>query len=101
MSGGMMILKAWGRITYRMACRKLSPHALEASSWVLGMEKMPDRISSAIKAEVYTVREMTPAANSKSRAYSHLLTSSGRIASEPKYQKKIWTSSGVFRKNSV
>src|SRR3990172_12069656 len=46
------------------------------------------------------VRAITPAANSKSWATSQSFTARGRILYEPKYQKKIWTSRGVLRKNS-
>src|SRR5660397_219007 len=46
------------------------------------------------------VRAITAAANSKFWRTSQSFTAWGRILYEPKYQKKIWTSRGVLRKNS-
>src|SRR3989339_1328469 len=46
------------------------------------------------------VRAITAAANSKSWRTIQSFTAWGRILYEPKYQKKIWTSRGVLRKNS-
>jgi len=46
------------------------------------------------------VRAIAADANSKSCRTSQSFTAWGRILYEPKYQKKICTSSGVLRKNS-
>ena len=45
---GMILRKAWGRITLVMVCQWFMPMALAPSVWPGSMEMMPPRTDSAI-----------------------------------------------------
>ena len=90
-----------GRITYRYDWATVRPEATEASSWVRGMDWMPERSTSEKRAPLYTPSAHTAAQNSSPWPNSHSCTAAGRIGGTPKYQKNIQTRSGTFRKNST
>ncbi|MNL46682.1 hypothetical protein D3C87_1694180 [compost metagenome] len=50
--GGMITRKACGRITRRSTCLRGRPRAPAASHWPLLTAWMPERTTSAMKAEV-------------------------------------------------
>ncbi|MNN80101.1 hypothetical protein D3C81_1968020 [compost metagenome] len=60
---GVAILMAWGKITWNMVWLYVRPVARAASLCPLGMDWIPARIHSAIKAAVYTVRPKVPDTN--------------------------------------
>src|SRR5438093_13726352 len=100
-SGGTISLSATGRITSRYDCHTESPIATDASNWVRGIDWMPERITSDMRAPWYTPSANIPAQNSAPWSKSQSCTPRGNSGGTPKYQKNIQTSSGTFLKNSA
>src|SRR3990172_8458991 len=100
-AGGMMRRRAMGIMTERYASTTDSPVETAASSCVLGIDWIPARMTSDIRAPWYTLRPTTADQNSAPWRFSHSWADRGRIWGAPKYQKKSQTSSGTLRKNST
>ena len=63
-SGGMITLNAWGKITRLSTCPVFNPMDMAASRWPLLTDWIPARTTSATKAAVYSTKPSSRAINS-------------------------------------
>ena len=96
-----MSRSAMGRMISRYAWPTVSPIATDASNCVRGIARMPARITSDMRAPVYTPSAITAAQNSTPWLKTQSCTPRGSSGGTPKYQKNIHTSNGTLRKNST
>ncbi len=108
--GGMITRIAWGRTTRRITCGRPMPRAWAASVWPCSTEMIPARTISAMYAA-----SLRPSPRMTARKGEMILLVVPTHCSEVKgipilivdrmeamlNQKKIWTSTGVPRKNQM
>src|SRR5207302_8572370 len=83
-AGGTMSRSAMGTMTRRYAWNVVSPIATAASNWVFGIDWMPERMTSDMRAPWQTPSATIPAQNSAPWSNSHSRTTSGRRGGTPK-----------------
>src|SRR5919204_3742407 len=85
-AGGTISRSATGRMMSRYAWKVVSPMATEASNWVRGIDWMPERMTSEMRAPWYTPSASVPAQNSAPWLKSQSCTPRGSSGGPPKYQ---------------
>src|SRR5260370_18704359 len=94
-AGGTMSRSAMGTMTSRYAWNVVRPMATDASNWVRGIDWMPERMTSDMRAPWETPSANIPAQNPATWSKSHSRTASGRSGGTPEPQKNIQHGSGA------